>query len=63
MIPAGADSLLAGCAEARRLIGLANQHLRVLNPEAARALLQCALDALPTSAKKSKDEKRSRSNT
>lgn len=63
MAPAPADPLLAGCTEARRLIGLANQHLRVLNPDAARDLLQGALDALPTSTKKSKGAKRPRGNT
>jgi len=61
MRPASDDpAKVAGCAEARRLIGLANQRLRVLEPDAAAQLLQAALDALPHSAKVSGGAKRSR---
>ena len=63
MDPVATDPMIAGCAEARRLIGLANQRLRVQNPDAARELLQSALDALPKSAQQGKGAKCSCSNT
>lgn len=40
-------AVVAGCAEARRLIALANQRLRKLECDAASDLLQAAINALP----------------
>lgn len=47
MTPASKESPVGSCAEARRLIALANQRLRVFDVESASELLQAALDALP----------------
>jgi hypothetical protein len=61
--PQNENTALAGCAEARRLIALANQRLRVLEPDAAALLLQAALDALPRGTQSRSGAKRTRSVT